>query len=68
MRNELGVYLLQLTLSDLLYLASLPLWLQYIFQGDDWRNTEWLCQVCGFLLYQVVKDDPGPFTSDPFNP
>lgn len=53
-RNELGVYLLQLTLSDLLYLASLPLWLQYFFQGDDWRNTEWLCQVCGFLLYQNI--------------
>ncbi|XP_067099558.1 ovarian cancer G-protein coupled receptor 1 [Osmerus mordax] len=53
-RNELGVYLLQLTLSDLLYLASLPLWLQYIFEGDDWRNTEWLCQVCGFLLYQNI--------------
>ncbi|MEQ2198105.1 Ovarian cancer G-protein coupled receptor 1, partial [Xenoophorus captivus] len=31
-RNELGVYLLNLTVSDLLYQASLPLWLQYIFQ------------------------------------
>lgn len=31
-RNELGVYLLNLTVSDLLYQASLPLWLQYIFR------------------------------------
>lgn len=31
-KNELGVYLINLTVSDLLYLASLPLWLQYIFQ------------------------------------
>lgn len=31
-RNELGVYLINLTVSDLLYLTSLPLWLQYIFQ------------------------------------
>ncbi|XP_036397603.1 ovarian cancer G-protein coupled receptor 1 [Megalops cyprinoides] len=53
-RNELGVYLLNLTVSDLLYLASLPLWLQYIFQGDDWKYKEWLCQLCGFLLYENI--------------
>ncbi|XP_035609571.1 ovarian cancer G-protein coupled receptor 1 [Oncorhynchus keta] len=53
-KNELGVYLLNLTMSDLLYLASLPLWLQYIFQGDDWSQTEWLCQLCGFLLYENI--------------
>ncbi|XP_030643289.1 ovarian cancer G-protein coupled receptor 1 [Chanos chanos] len=53
-KNELGVYLLNLTISDLLYLASLPLWLQYIFQGDDWQHREWLCQLCGFLLYENI--------------
>nr|XP_057946252.1 ovarian cancer G-protein coupled receptor 1-like isoform X2 [Doryrhamphus excisus] len=53
-KNELGVYLINLTVSDLLYLASLPLWLQYIFQDDDWRHREWLCQLCGFLLYENI--------------
>ncbi|TSN67080.1 Ovarian cancer G-protein coupled receptor 1 [Bagarius yarrelli] len=53
-RNELGVYLLNLTLSDLLYLASLPVWLQYIFYGDDWVYSEWACKVCGFLLYDNI--------------
>ncbi|XP_038585594.1 ovarian cancer G-protein coupled receptor 1 [Micropterus salmoides] len=53
-KNELGIYLLNLTVSDLLYLASLPLWLQYIFQDDDWRHREWLCQLCGFLLYENI--------------
>ncbi|XP_058470739.1 ovarian cancer G-protein coupled receptor 1 [Solea solea] len=53
-KNELGVYLMNLTVSDLFYLASLPLWLQYIFQGDDWRHREWLCQLCGFLLYENI--------------
>ncbi|KAM9708045.1 LOW QUALITY PROTEIN: ovarian cancer G-protein coupled receptor 1-like [Menidia menidia] len=53
-RNELGVYLLNLTVSDLLYQASLPLWLQYIFQDDDWRHREWLCRLCGFLLYENI--------------
>ncbi|XP_048842514.1 ovarian cancer G-protein coupled receptor 1-like [Brienomyrus brachyistius] len=53
-RNQLGIYLLNLTVSDLLYLASLPLWLQYFFQDDDWTYKEWLCQLCGFLLYQNI--------------
>ncbi|XP_075904806.1 G-protein coupled receptor 68 [Nelusetta ayraudi] len=53
-KNELGVYLMNLTVSDLLYLASLPLWLQYIFQDDDWQHREWLCQLCGFLLYENI--------------
>ncbi|XP_031177250.1 ovarian cancer G-protein coupled receptor 1 [Sander lucioperca] len=53
-KNELGVYLMNLTVSDLLYLASLPLWLQYFFQDDDWSHREWLCQLCGFLLYENI--------------
>ncbi|XP_034015738.1 ovarian cancer G-protein coupled receptor 1 [Thalassophryne amazonica] len=53
-KNELGVYLLNLTVSDLLYLTSLPLWLQYFFQDDDWRHREWLCKLCGFLLYENI--------------
>lgn len=53
-RNELGVYLLNLTLSDLLYLASLPVWLQYIFNLDNWVYGEWACKVCGFLLYDNI--------------
>lgn len=53
-RNELGVYLLNLTMSDLLYLASLPVWLQYIFYGDNWVYSEWTCQLCGFLLYDNI--------------
>ncbi|KAK7904470.1 hypothetical protein WMY93_017077 [Mugilogobius chulae] len=35
---------------------------QYLFScvyilvllGDDWRHREWLCQVCGFLLYENI--------------
>ncbi|XP_024129029.1 ovarian cancer G-protein coupled receptor 1 [Oryzias melastigma] len=53
-KNELGVYLINLTVSDLLYLLSLPLWLDYFFKGDDWRHREWLCKLCGFLLYENI--------------
>lgn len=24
------------------------------FQDDDWRHREWLCQLCGFLLYENI--------------
>ncbi|XP_011490733.1 ovarian cancer G-protein coupled receptor 1 isoform X1 [Oryzias latipes] len=53
-KNELGVYLINLTVSDLLYLFSLPLWLEYFFRGDDWHHREWLCNLCGFLLYENI--------------
>ncbi|XP_066550747.1 ovarian cancer G-protein coupled receptor 1 [Amia ocellicauda] len=53
-KNELGIYLVNLTISDLLYLASLPLWLQYFFLGDNWEHQEWLCKLCGFLLYENI--------------
>lgn len=25
-----------------------------LFQDDDWRHREWLCQLCGFLLYENI--------------
>lgn len=43
-KNELGVYLMNLTVSDLLYLASLPLWLQYIFQVNASASS--IADVC----------------------
>uniref|UniRef100_UPI00398E5A61 ovarian cancer G-protein coupled receptor 1-like n=1 Tax=Pristiophorus japonicus TaxID=55135 RepID=UPI00398E5A61 len=52
--NELGVYLCNLTISDLLYLISLPLWVQYILQHDDWILSRELCKLSGLLLYQNI--------------
>ncbi|XP_067894655.1 ovarian cancer G-protein coupled receptor 1-like isoform X2 [Heterodontus francisci] len=53
-RNELGVYLCNLTISDLLYLISLPLWVQYMLQHDDWIFSAILCKLSGLLLYQNI--------------
>lgn len=25
-----------------------------LVQGDDWSHREWLCQLCGFLLYENI--------------
>lgn len=35
---------------------TLAVWLhgRFSFQDDDWRHREWLCQLCGFLLYENI--------------
>ncbi|XP_007908321.1 ovarian cancer G-protein coupled receptor 1 [Callorhinchus milii] len=53
-KNELGIYLCNLTISDLLYLASLPLWVHYMLQHDDWVLAPILCKICGVLLYENI--------------
>nr|XP_020663256.1 ovarian cancer G-protein coupled receptor 1 [Pogona vitticeps] len=53
-KNELGIYLFNLTVADLLYLFSLPFWLQYVLQHDNWTYDELLCKICGILLYENI--------------
>ncbi|XP_072895503.1 ovarian cancer G-protein coupled receptor 1-like [Hemitrygon akajei] len=52
--NELGVYLCNLTISDLLHLACLPLWIQYLLNGDNWVHGEVLCRLTGLILYENI--------------
>lgn len=53
-KNELGIYLCNLTVADLLYIASLPFWLQYVLQHDNWTYNELMCKICGILLYENI--------------
>uniref|UniRef100_A0A8C5R025 G protein-coupled receptor 68 n=1 Tax=Leptobrachium leishanense TaxID=445787 RepID=A0A8C5R025_9ANUR len=53
-KNELGVYLCNLTVADLLYIFSLPFWLQYVLQHDNWTYNELMCRICGVLLYENI--------------
>ncbi|KAM4690933.1 ovarian cancer G-protein coupled receptor 1 [Rhinophrynus dorsalis] len=53
-RNELGVYLCNLTVADLLYIFSLPFWLQYFLQEDNWTYDETMCRICGILMYENI--------------
>ncbi|NXU52040.1 OGR1 protein, partial [Turnix velox] len=53
-KNELGIYLCNLTVADLLYIFSLPFWLQYVLQHDNWTYDEMLCKICGILLYENI--------------
>ncbi|XP_072128811.1 ovarian cancer G-protein coupled receptor 1-like isoform X1 [Mobula birostris] len=52
--NELGVYLCNLTISDLLHLTCLPLWIQYLLKGDNWVHGEVLCRLTGLILYENI--------------
>ncbi|KAI7804432.1 putative psychosine receptor [Triplophysa rosa] len=49
-KNELGVYLFNLALSDLLFIACLPVWVQFTL-SDEWLHGEAACTVCVFLLF-----------------
>ncbi|NWU57305.1 PSYR protein, partial [Dromas ardeola] len=50
-KNELAVYLFSLSLADLLYSLILPLWIDYAWNGDDWRLSAMLCRISAFLMY-----------------
>ncbi|XP_048048145.1 psychosine receptor-like [Megalobrama amblycephala] len=49
-KNELGVYLFNLALSDLLFISCLPVWIQYGLH-DTWFYGKTACVVWVFLLF-----------------
>ncbi|KAK2879195.1 hypothetical protein Q8A67_019986 [Cirrhinus molitorella] len=49
-KNELGIYLFNLALSDLLFIACLPVWVQFTLY-DNWLYGKTACVVCVFLLF-----------------
>ncbi|XP_059806945.1 G-protein coupled receptor 4 [Hypanus sabinus] len=53
-KNELGVYLLNLSISDLLYIATLPPWINYFLHQDNWILGQESCKLFGFILYTNI--------------
>ena len=49
-RNELGVYLFNLALSDLTITIGLGLWTDFIWRGA-WVHGGYVCVLCVFLLF-----------------
>ncbi|KFO18252.1 psychosine receptor [Fukomys damarensis] len=49
--NELGIYLFSLSLSDLLYSLTLPLWVHYTWNKDNWIFSSALCKASAFFMY-----------------
>ncbi|XP_036393210.1 G protein-coupled receptor 184 [Megalops cyprinoides] len=49
--NVLGIYLLNLSISDLLYIFTMPLWIYYYRNDHRWDLGLKSCQMAGFFYY-----------------
>ncbi|XP_036310327.1 G-protein coupled receptor 4-like [Pipistrellus kuhlii] len=52
--NELGVYLMNLSIIDLLYICMLPLWVDYFLQHDNWIHGHGSCKLFSFIFYTNI--------------
>ncbi|XP_076128192.1 putative G-protein coupled receptor 132b [Alosa pseudoharengus] len=50
-KNVLGIYLLSLSLCDLTYLLTLPLWTVYVNSGHQWPFSSLACKVTGYVFF-----------------
>ncbi|XP_076835140.1 putative G-protein coupled receptor 132 isoform X2 [Brachyhypopomus gauderio] len=50
-KNVLGIYLLSLSLCDLMYLCTLPLWTIYINNGHQWELGPLACKITGYIFF-----------------
>ncbi|XP_018418853.1 PREDICTED: psychosine receptor [Nanorana parkeri] len=61
-KNELGIYLFNLSFADLLYALTLPLWVDFSLHHDNWRFSEWLCRLSSFLMHTNLYSSAGFLT------
>ncbi|KAJ8360806.1 hypothetical protein SKAU_G00173310 [Synaphobranchus kaupii] len=52
--NVLPVYLINLLLSDLLQLLTLPLWIDYYRSGHSWQYGHRACQMMYLIFYVTI--------------
>lgn len=50
-QNILGIYLLSLSFSDILFLFTMPLWINYYRQDHHWQLGVTSCSIAGFFYY-----------------
>lgn len=61
--NELGIYLFSLSLSDLLYALTLPLWIVYTWNKDNWTFSPALCKGSAFFMFMNFYSSAAFLTS-----
>ncbi|XP_047450858.1 G protein-coupled receptor 184 [Mugil cephalus] len=49
--NVLGIFLLCLSVSDMLFIFTMPLWINYYRQDHHWKLGAEICSVAGFFYY-----------------
>uniref|UniRef100_A0AAY4BXX1 G-protein coupled receptors family 1 profile domain-containing protein n=1 Tax=Denticeps clupeoides TaxID=299321 RepID=A0AAY4BXX1_9TELE len=50
-KNVLAIYLLSLSVCDLMYICTLPLWTIYVAAGHQWPWTPGVCKVTGYVFF-----------------
>lgn len=50
-QNILGIFLLSLSISDLIFIFTIPLWINYYFQNHHWQLGVRSCSIAGFFYY-----------------
>lgn len=50
-QNVLGIFLLNLSISDMLFIFTIPLWINYYFQNHRWQLGVLSCSIAGFFYY-----------------
>lgn len=50
-KNVLGIFLLNLSISDMLFLLTMPLWINYYRQNHKWQLGVMSCSIAGFFYY-----------------
>ncbi|XP_067867319.1 platelet-activating factor receptor-like [Heterodontus francisci] len=50
-KKAIRVYLINLTLADIMFNLTLPFWVVYYFKGGDWIFSEVTCRLAGALYY-----------------
>uniref|UniRef100_A0A1A7X5Z1 G protein-coupled receptor 132 n=1 Tax=Iconisemion striatum TaxID=60296 RepID=A0A1A7X5Z1_9TELE len=50
-KNVLGVYLWSLSVCDLTYLCTLPLWTDYVYRGHLWQWSSAACKLTGYIFF-----------------
>ncbi|XP_072276730.1 platelet-activating factor receptor isoform X2 [Pyxicephalus adspersus] len=49
--SDIKIFMINLTVADLLFLVTLPLWIVYYNYGGDWVMPEFLCNVAGCFFF-----------------
>lgn len=50
-QNVLGIFLLNLSISDMLFILTMPLWMNYYRQNHRWQLGVLSCSIAGFFYY-----------------
>ncbi|OCT68460.1 probable G-protein coupled receptor 132 [Xenopus laevis] len=53
-KNVLAVYLFSLSLSELMYLGTLPLWILYVKNDHKWEWGALACKITGYIFFNNI--------------